>query len=327
MRESLIQVLIVTGAVLVVGVLVFQVGLNLSWLDAVYFVITTITTVGYGDISLLEAPWTLKLFGIVLMVLGVVSMAAIIGIVTDFLVQSRLQEFFGGRRRRMQDHIVLCGLGNVGFRVLEHLLRLGQEVVVIEKDEDCKFIPEARKMGVSVIVGDIRTASALEEAEIAKAKCLISVSDEDLANLESALNARAVKEQIRVVLRMFDQGLANKIRDGFGIHTAFSTSALAAPAFAMAAVDPAVIGSFYVGEDLMLNMQVTINERSRLASMTTRDLEKEGDVSILALTSAATGKRRLHPSEPTAMQAGDTLVVSTVPQFAGKLHQMNTPEE
>ena len=73
-------------------------------------------------------------------------------------------------------------------------------------------------------------------------------------------------------MRILDQKLANKVRDGFGIHAAFSTSTLAAPAVAMAALDPCVCGSFFVGDDLMLNVELTVKAGSDLDGMTTPKL-------------------------------------------------------
>lgn len=323
MRRAFAIVLSLTCAVLVAGVVVFRYALDLSWVDAIYFVVSTTTTVGYGDFNLHDAPPAVKLFGSLLMVAGVATVGVLFGIVTDAVLGSRLQEYFGARRRRMRDHVVLCGLGNVGFRVLEHLRKLDEPVVVLEQNENGRFVPEARRMGVTVIIGDMRLSSALERAGVREAKALIAASDTDLANLEAALNARALNDGIRIVLRMFDQNLADKVRSGFRLETAFSTSALAAPAFAMAAVDPAVVGSFFVDDDLMLNLEITVRAGSPLAALTTRELERRGGLSVLAHRSAATGERVLHPPEPLPLAAGDAIFVSTVAAGARRLHELN----
>ncbi|MBU2547085.1 MAG: potassium channel family protein [Proteobacteria bacterium] len=326
-RKASIGVLAAAVVLVAAGVVVFRYGLNLDWVNAVYFVITTITTVGYGDINLGAAPAAIKLFGTFLMITGAASMAALFGLVTDTILGSRLREIFGTRRRSMRDHIVLCGLGNVGYRVLEHLRRLGREVAVVEQDEDGRFVAGARRLGAEIVIGDIRLPETLERAHVAQAGGLIAVTDEDLANLEAALNARAVNPSIRVVLRMFDPNLAEKVRQGFGIQTALSTSALAAPAFALAAVDPSVIGSFYAGGELMLNLEITVGPGSALAGMTTLDLGRKGHVSVLIHESKATGRRELHPSDPVGIEAGDRLVLSTVPDFMETIHQLNRPRE
>lgn len=322
MRRALVAVLGITGVVLVCGVVVYRFALDLTWIDAIYFVVTTSTTVGYGDFNLHDAPPALKLFGTLLMVAGVAGVGALFGIITDAVLGRRLQEYLGIGRRRMRDHVVLCGLGNVGFRVLEHLRRLGETVVIVERDEDCRFVPEARRVGATIIVGDMRLSAALERAGVPQAKALVAASDNDLANLEAALNARALNDHIRIVLRMFDQTLADKVRAGFGLETAFSTSALAAPAFATAAVDPRVVGSFYVGDDLMLNLRLTVREGTSLAAMTTRDLERKGGVSVLA-HHAASGARTLHPSDAVPLAPGDVIVVSATADATHTLDELN----
>ncbi len=316
-------VLVVCAGLMVVGVIVFRYSVGLPWPDAIYFVITTMTTVGYGDINLQKSPAAIKLFGNFLMITGAATLAALFGIITDTILHSRLEEFLGKGRLSMRDHIVLCGLGNVGYRVLEHLKRLGEEVVVVEMKEECKFADDARNMGVPVVTGDIRLLSTLKKADIKKARCLIAVSDEDMANLEAALSARSVNEEIRIVMRIFDHNLANKLRSGFGIETAFSTSALAAPAFAMAAVDPSIIGSFYVGEDLMLNLEITVRDGSRLNGMTTEELQNLGEVSILVYASVLEAYRVIHPSGSIKLNPGVKLFISTVPHFVSKIHELN----
>ena len=226
----------------------------------------------------------------------------------------------------MRDHIVLCGLGNVGYRVLEQLHQLGEKVLVIEKDEQCRFIDSARQLASVLISGDMRLAATLERAHIKEARCLIAVSDEDLANLEAALNARSVNPDIRVVMRLFDQNLADKVRSGFGIQTAISTSAVAAPAFAMAAVDLSVIGSFYMDRELMLNIEISIAPGSTLAGQTIQELAGSGRASVLAYESRTGDIRRLHPTDPIDIEPGDKLVLSTSPDYARRLHELNNPE-
>ena len=144
---------------------------------------------------------------------------------------------------------------------------------------------------------------------------------------EAALNARSVNDDIHTVLRLFDQNLADKIQSGFGIEVAFSTSALAAPAFAMAAVDRSVIGSFFVRESLMLNVELTVRQGTELAGMTTAELHGRANVAVLAHTDTASGQQQLHPAGAIQIQPGDTLVVSTVPEFLARLHEMNTSAE
>jgi hypothetical protein len=131
-----------------------------------------------------------------------------------------------------RDHIILCGLGHLGFRILDQLLGRQEEVVALERDPSCPFLGEAKERGVPVLVRDMRDDQALREAGIAEARAIIIASNDDLANVEVALDARRMNGRIKVLLRLFDQRIADKFRDAGLIDEAFSSAALAAPVVA-----------------------------------------------------------------------------------------------
>ena len=144
-----------------------------------------------------------------------------------------------------RDHVVLCGLGHVGSRVLESLRAAGAEVVAIERDAASRFAAAARAAGTPVLASDMRDDAVLIEAGVPSARCIVVATDDDLANLEVALDARRMNPRIRVLLRFYDQRMAAKIQAAFGIEEAFSSAALAAPviaAKALAAAVPAATG-------------------------------------------------------------------------------------
>jgi Trk K+ transport system NAD-binding subunit len=320
MRRTLFYLVMAMLVLLIAGVAMFHFTLELPWVDATHF---TLTTVGCGDFQERTAPMSVKLFGVALMLSGTASVAVIFAMITDYVFRLNLEEILGRRKRRMKDHIILCGLGNVGMRILEQLHRMGEKVIVIELRDEAKHLPSAKRMDVPVLLADARTQVTLEEAHVADAKCLIAATNDDLANLEAALNARTARPGIRIILRMFDQNLANKVRDGFGIETAFSTSALAAPAFAMASLHPSVRGSFFVGEDLMLNVELVVAVASKLADLNTGELMDQGRYAILAHECGKTARRSLNPSDPIDLSPGDLVVVATPREDLDHLHDLN----
>ena len=323
MRKLFLFVLLAGLIFLVTAVVVFHLSMGLDWLNAVYFTLTIMTTIGFGDISLLETRPAIKIFGMFLMLVGTASFAALFGIVTDFLLKARIEEFLGVRRRKMKDHIILCGLGTVGYRVFQWLHKMNEQVVVLEKSSDVKFVDTLKAQKIPVVIGDPSLPETLDRVNIADARCIIAATDKDLVNIEAALNARSVNEDIRVVLRIFDQNLAAKLQDGMDIDVALSTSALAAPAFAMAAIDPSVVGSFFVGDDLMLNIQLIVGEGTPLSEMTSSELVKLGDYAILAHEGAIGKKRTLIPSSELTFAPGDRLVIATPHSAAPNLHKLN----
>lgn len=323
MRKLFFYVLLAGLAVLVTAVVVFHYAMGLDWLDASYFSLTIMTTIGFGDFSLKDTAPAIKIFGMFLMLVGTASFASIFGIVTDFLLKARIEEILGVRRRKMKDHIILCGLGTVGFRVFQWLHKLNEPVVVVEKSDDGKFVNTVKAMKIPVVIGDLSVPETLDRVNISQARCIIAATDKDLVNIEAALNARSRNEEIRVVMRVFDQNLAAKLQDGMAIDVALSTSALAAPAIAMAAVDPSVVGSFFVGDDLVLNIELIVQEGAALASMTSKELVQLGDYAILAHEAVAAKKPTLIPSAEIVFAPGDRLVIAAAHKATPRLHELN----
>jgi voltage-gated potassium channel len=141
-----------------------------------------------------------------------------------------------------RDHVVLCGLGHVGYRILLQLLSSGTAVVAIEKDATARFVPEAQATGTPVLVRDMTEDQALIDSGVEHARVIIAATNDDLANVEVALDARRMNPKIRVVLRMFDQQIADKFKAAAIIDEAFSTAALAAPMVAELALKGLDIG-------------------------------------------------------------------------------------
>ena len=220
-----------------------------------------------------------------------------------------------------RDHIVVCGLGKVGFRVVKELLRLGEEIVGIERNVEGPFLEEIRQMGVPVLLGDARQREMLEKAQVQDASAIVVCTQDDLTNLDIALDARELEPGIKVVLRMFDEQLAEKVRRGFGIHTAFSTSALAAPVFAAAATRAQIDHSFYVDEMLMNTARATVQADSALDGRTIIQVEKELDLTIVLHKKAAS--LDMHPSPEATLRAGDCIVVFASLESLARLREMS----
>ena len=179
----------------------------------------------------------------------------------------------------LKDHVIVCGLGHVGFRVAQELLQLGQDFVVI--GHPSKFLEQVRRRDVPVLEGDARDESLLEDAGVARARCIVVATNDDLANLETVINARNRNPGIRAVVRLFDPALAAKLQSALQIDMAFSTSQLSAPAVALAAVERELIHSFYVGDELMSVVELSVRSSSPYAGRTLEDLERENQVTAV----------------------------------------------
>lgn len=220
------------------------------------------------------------------------------------------KEWFSVLAQTLKDHVIICGAGRVGFRVFEQLQKLGVPMVMIERDESKPFLAGIRAAGVPVLVDDVRAAGTLNRANVQKARAIVCATDDDLANLNVALDARKLRAGIRVVMRLFDDDLVEKTRVSFDAQ-AFSTSALAAPALAMAALDPAIKNSFEVGGRLMVVAEVTV--QGNVSGQTVAALRDQAGVLVIHLVRKS-GEMLFDPAGACCFEPGDVVTVQATLQ-------------
>lgn len=292
--------------------LVFAARLGLSPLDAVYFVSTILTTVGFGDFNLRDADPATKLVGIVTMFAGLFLSALLVGLVTNKLIARQQARRRGHFRMRLEDHVVVCGLGTLGVRIAQALRRLGQPVVAVDPEPREGFAATLRAAGVPLVIGDATQERVLAYANLGRARALIAATSRDHLNLEIALVARSIVPDVPVVLRFFDADLCGEVATTFGIDATFSGATLGA----------AVFTAFTTGDARLacLRFAGAAYELHRLAptSVTSvRDLVVSHGGLPVAVADAR-GCLRLHPPDDTTLAPGDALLV-VIPEPAAML--------
>jgi Trk K+ transport system NAD-binding subunit len=193
------------------SVMYFHFSEQLSWLDALYFVVVTISTVGYGDINLLNSSELSKIIGIVLIVCSSIFIWLILSLLIDRIVKSRAERSLGRKKYNYKNHVILCGLGRL-----------------IESNQDSASIEYIRSLDIDVYIGNARQPKVLQDAGAEHCRALISVINNDYTNLEIGLNARYFQPDLRLVLRIFDESMAAVIKHKFDIHLTKSMSFITA---------------------------------------------------------------------------------------------------
>ena len=213
----------------------FMYALKLDWYHSLYFVMTTMTTVGFGDISpagTKDAPVHSFFMAMFIMVAGLVISGVFIAAMSSALSRAQVTALRGLRRLRANDHVVVCGAGNVGTRVIEFLLRMDQKVVVVEQNPDNLLIERARDRQIDLLTGDASNDVTLNFCDLPHARSLVALMESDTANLEVGLGARAKCPELSVILRVMEPAFAHSIGRQFQIDRSFSTTELTAPAIA-----------------------------------------------------------------------------------------------
>jgi Trk K+ transport system NAD-binding subunit len=210
---------------------VFAVALDTDPADAVYRALTN----AFGDVGLADEDSWLKIFGVAVMVAAAVLIGVLLTHLTAMFTANRIEERAGRHARRMRDHVIIAGLGTLGFRIERLLDELGVPTVVIERSPDNRF-REAAAARSPVLAGDVRLAENLDRASVAHARCLLACTNDELTNVAACVQARRMNPKLRTVARIFDDDLAERL-GGFGIDVVVSQSGAAAGAFVGAATD------------------------------------------------------------------------------------------
>jgi Trk K+ transport system NAD-binding subunit len=228
-------------------------------------------------------------------------------LLADAVLGARLTRVLEPTTRNLRGHALVCGLGTIGYRIVEELRAQGLSVVAAEVRADGRFVEAARRIGARVVIADARDPAMLTALNISQARCLIVATSDDAANLEISVHARTLAPQLRIVVRLFDARLAARLERAFGRYVSRSLSTLAAPAFAAAAIGREVLLTIPVGPRVLLVARAPIEPGSPADGSTVGD---EGDAvteaRILALESP--GGRIWGPSAATPMAAGDSLL-------------------
>jgi Trk K+ transport system NAD-binding subunit len=259
LAEIDLPVKIATGtllAVLLGSTLVYHFGMDESVPSALYHTVSVIAT--GADLRAEQLlPWQ-KVFVSALRIAGAALTAAFTAIVTQYLLRARLGGAFEVRRIPDGGHVVVCGLGNVGFRVAEELLRLDEQVVVIEPARDNRFLASARRLGAAVVPGDATLPEVMRQARVDSARAVVVATNNELANVEIALLVREINPQQRVVVRLSDPHLAQTLRESSNVRLALSLPAMAAPAFVAALFGDRVQAVFRVGGRLLMVVELAV---------------------------------------------------------------------
>ncbi len=292
----------------------YQPHAKMTWVDALYFSTETIATVGYGDFSFLSQPTWLRLFGIGLMFGGLITTAVLVAFIADLLISRRFAFSAGRRRARQLRNHVIVGLGSFGSRVAADLTAAGYEVVVIEIDENNRYLSTAAELGIPVIFGDATLPQTLEAAHVEHARAVTVLRHDDMVNIETGIVLRemlgprvmpqVVRPDVPIVLRIYDHVLGSAVTDRFGFDTVRSTVELAAPWFIGAAMGLHVLGTFSVGQRYFMVGGMHVAPGSELDVLRMFELSTQTRVIVITREDAPVQRR---PRRDARLRGGDTV--------------------
>lgn len=313
-RNNAVTLVIIFLSVMLIGTIGYSVLLDISFIDALYMTIITVTTVGFGEVvPLTEAA---KVFTIILLLLSVGVIGYTITSIASIFVEGGMQRAW--RRRMMErnmaklkDHYILCGASDSGQYVIEELLEEGVPIIVIDHDE--QIVEELRKRDIMAILGDATEEETLLSANVKSARGLVSVLPRDSENILIVLTARELNPQLYIVVQSSNPANVKKIMKA-GANNTVSPSQIGGTRMAAMVLKPSVVSFLDMitkAGEIELDLEdIKLTKDSNLVGQNliqARIPERTGLI-ILAVQHA-NGETEFNPPPKIVLQTGDTLIV------------------
>ena len=206
-----------------------------------------------------------------------------------------------------RNHVIVLGAGHVGMRVIFMLADMGVDVVVIDNSPDPGVEEALSRMHIPLIQADARLHTTLEDASLRHADALIACTRNDHTNLETIMRVRDLNPDIRIVARMWDGQFSRQLENFMHVQTVLSSSDLAAPAFAGAALGLDITQTLKVGDIDYSVLRITVERDSFLDGATIGLLQEKNDMDIVLHSRDSAVS--VQPSRDLIVCADDTLVI------------------
>ena len=323
-RPTLMVTIALLATILVPTLIYTAANFHTSIIDALYFSVGLVTGAGGNEGVVEQAPADIKLFTVIMMLVGAAVIGIFYALLNDLILGTRLQQLWNSARIPHRNHYIICGLGGIGIQTVNQLRSNGCETVVVERDPNNRFLNLARSMKVPVIQGDANLAATLQAAHISRAAALIAVTSDDAVNLEIALTAKGMAPKLPVIVRSENPQFAPLAQQVFEFEAVLSPADLAAPSFAAAALGGRILGNGMTADILWVAVATMITPAHPFCNKRVKDIAIDSDCVPLYLE---TGTCKMHGWNllDVTLQSGDVLYLTLPAKNLAQLWRGNLP--
>ena len=301
-----------------------------NFLDALYMTVTTLTTVGYGEVH--EMTKMGEVFTILLICIGVTFFLYVVGAVVQFMVEGRIRTILGRRRLdkkigRLKNHYIICGYGRIGKVLCKMLLRKPFELVVIEKDQE--LIPVLDTDKILYVPGDATDEENLLKAGIERAKGLIAALATDTENVFLVLTARQLNPDLYIIARASNNKSKNKLHAA-GANKVELPYDMGAVSMAQRIIRPTVtnfldLAFAHKRKDIQME-EMPVHPPSDLVNVMLKNsgIRQQFNLIIIAIKKLD-GNMLFNPSFETVIEGGDTVIAVGQENNLQKLEKILNP--
>lgn len=296
--------------------------------DGFYMVVTTFTTIGYQELHPLSHAG--RVFNVFLIVTGVALVFLLIGSLTQVLIESEFQQFFGRRKMereisRLTDHYIICGAGRVGRSVAHELMRKPAPFLIIEGNE--AKAERYREEFPLMMVGDATQEAVLHQARIEHARGLVAATTTDASNTYIVLTARSLNPTLKIIARASEEDAEKHLRTA-GADAVVSPYTFAGHRIAHSFLRPNVVDFIDVAmvqqEKLGLEIEeIRVEPSSTLAGKTVRSSKIRQELGIIVLAIKRQDEpMHYNPASDDKIEAEDCLIVMGPPSQLRRMEEI-----
>jgi voltage-gated potassium channel len=285
---------------------------RMTFLDALYMTVITVTTIGFREVQPLSDAGRVFTMVMAFAGIGVIFLAA--SEVGREVLQGDLRRFIGAQRglsmvQKMENHVVVCGAGRMGRAVVEVLRARQVPFVVVEKNpERCRSLEEGR---VPVVHGDATQEATLRAARAETAKTVLLCLADDAHNVFAILLARQLSPRAVIIARAVQEGSEERLRLA-GADRVINPYRLGGMRLAYTAIKPTVmdfIEASLSGTAFELELaEFVVHPSSELAGTTLAGADVRRRFGIIVVALKRGDQRHFNPAPDTLIEPGDVLV-------------------
>jgi len=305
------------GALVLVVVFVAAVvayhALGYEWLDAVWMVVITISSVGYGEQT--DSDAKVKLLSIAVIIFGLSAAAYTIGGLLQMITEGELERALGRRKmtrdiERLKEHVVICGFGRMGEMLARDLKSMGRPFVIV--DNDSGRIADAELHRYLCLSGDATEEETLREAGIERASALVTGLPNDAASVFITLTSRNLNPSLQIIARAEHPSTEKKLRQA-GADRVVMPALVGARQMARLITRPSTADLMeLVAETSFLDYEldeIAVPEDSKLARVTVRETEAHRRHRLLVVAvKEKDGNMVLNPDAEYTFKSGDVVI-------------------
>ncbi|MBZ5726223.1 MAG: potassium channel protein [Acidobacteriia bacterium] len=314
LTRRFLLILVAIVATLAAGTVGFTLIDHYPPFDAFYMTLTTMTTVGYGEIHPLSHAG--RVFNSFLIFFGVTTILIAMGAMTQTIIELEFGDAIGKRRNKrmidkLKDHYIICGFGRVGHGAAVELRHAGVPFVVV--DNNPERVERAILEGMLAVAADSTRDETLRQAGIEHARGLVAALATDADNLFVLLSAKGLNPRIYVATRAAEEGAEEKMRRA-GADAVFAPYVITGHRLAQSLLRPHVVQfldftTHDIGMDISIE-QVRVAESSEVVSRTIKEMQLRRDVGVIVMAiRKGDGRMLFNPPADTAVDGGDYLIV------------------